>query len=592
MNEKTSNPRPRETASSTRKLGFRLAAVLFGLLPLVALEISLRVFNLAKPTDQADPLAGFNRQQTLFEKSGDVFQTARAREPFFNPQHFAAIKPTNGFRVFCFGGSTVFGHPYLSDTAFPKWLELELAASAPGRAIEAVNCGGISYASYRLAPIVREVMKYQPDLIVVATGENEFLEDRTYQRIKVQSGFRRSLEEKFFSLRSAMIVRNWLNREQHNSLTAPPPVTSTLSTEVNARLDDARSGYASYHRDDEWHRQVVNQFEDSLRAMIADCRGAKTPLILVTLGSNLRDCPPYKSEHKSDLGPEAEARWQSDFDAAAAAESKDPQAALALYEKAAAIDSEHALLNFRIARLLDRLGRVEPAREHYLRAKDQDICPLRMLDEVYQLQHKIAAETSTPLVDARSILEALSPDRLPGNDLYVDHVHPTIGGNQQIAQAVAARTLEMRLLPDASPLPAEKRRSEYHRHLQRLDATYFTNGRRRVEWLENWAQRKKLAEETMPKDVRGFLHQGFRSFELGAEEDAWKSFLTALEMDSSATKQIIARALQLRDEGRGESGQQLLNHLRRVVISRDVKADIEKASAVLRGDRAAVPAGQ
>ena len=73
--------------------------------------------------------------------------------------------------------------------------------------------------------------------------------------------------------------------------------TSGLKREVDTRLD-AQSGYGSYHRDDEWRQSVIDQYEESLRAMVKVCRDAQVPLILVNLGDNLRDCPPFKSEHR------------------------------------------------------------------------------------------------------------------------------------------------------------------------------------------------------------------------------------------------------------------------------------------------------
>ncbi len=566
-----------------RLLGFRVGAILVGILPFVLLEAGLRVLDLGKPIRPADSLSGFNRQFPLFEQVGDVYRTARMREPLFGPQEFAVAKPTNGFRVFCFGGSTVHGHPYLNDTAFPKWLELELAATDPSRCVEVVNCGGVSYASYRLAPIVREVLHHQPDLIVLAMGHNDFLEDRTYHTFKARSGFHRWIEDQALSLRTLACARQfieWLRGDipgtQRPESEGEPP-----SPEVNPRLDDSLAGYASYHRDDAWHRQVVSQFEDTTRAMIADCRAAEVPVMLVTLGSNLRDCPPFKSEHKAGLTPEAESRWQAAFDAAGDAEEKDLNAALGLYRKAEAIDDQHALLAYRLARCLDQLGQTDRAREYYLRAKDQDICPLRMLDRIYQIQFTIAAETKTPLVDARKLLEALSPDELPGSDFYLDHVHPAIGGHQRIARAIAEKIHEARLLPGAVPWTAEARRAAYHRHFQRLPLSYFPNGRRRVEWLENWARRQRLYAETLPKDARGFLHQGYRYLDFEEEADAWRSFQTALEKDSGAAKKLVAHALDLLDQGRAESAQKLLNRLNGTVADRDVKAEIEKAAALM-----------
>ena len=320
--ERTSaSPNLRPTCARARRWGFRIAAVGVGLLPLVTVEIVLRLLGVAAPASGTDPLAGFNRQLRLFERVQGRCQVIRSREPFFQPQSFAVVKPTNGYRIFCLGGSTVYGHPYLADTAFPKWLELELAATHPGRRVEAVNCGGISYASYRLAPIVREVLAYQPDLIVLAMGHNEFLEDRTYQPLKLRSDPRRWWEDRFNSLHLTALARSLFTRPTRDpSMSGTPEGGEQLPAEVSARLDGG-TGYASYHRDDEWHGQVIAQFSDAFRSMIDACRVAQVPVLVVTLGSNLRDCPPFKSEHRAGLSTEAELRWQVAFDAGTAAEA-------------------------------------------------------------------------------------------------------------------------------------------------------------------------------------------------------------------------------------------------------------------------------
>ena len=246
---------------SRNSILFRVLAVLAGLLPLIFLEIGLRIFNVGAAAPASDPLSGFNRNFPLFERHSSVYRTAQVREPFFCPQEFAAEKPRNGFRIFCFGGSTVHGHPYQSDTAFPKWLEIELAATDPTKSYQAINCGGVSYASYRLAPIVREVLNYQPDLIVVATGENEFLEDRTYHSLKSRSAFRAWLEDAAYSLRIVRVGRNCIHPPNANAQKGSG--SEQLPLEVQPKLDQ-ESGYASYHRDDAWHEQVLAQFEDSI----------------------------------------------------------------------------------------------------------------------------------------------------------------------------------------------------------------------------------------------------------------------------------------------------------------------------------------
>ena len=312
---------------------FRIGAVLLGLAAFILLEVTLRLFDIGQP----DNTSGFDPAAPLFERQGAVYRTARAREPFFCPQEFPAQKSSRAFRIFCLGGSTVYGHPYLSDTAFPRWLEMELAGADPTRTYQAVNCGGVSYASYRLLPILKEILRYQPDLVIITTGENEFLEDRTYQSLKSRSPFRAWFDHVAHSLRTLNLIRTWMRPTQ-------PQLTKTsvevpFSAEVKPRLDE-RSGYASYHRDDAWHQRVAEQFEQSINAMLSAARAAGVPVVLIKLGSNLRDCPPFKSEHRADLTPEHERAWQAAFDAATAAEAvehPDLERALTLYRKAEAI---------------------------------------------------------------------------------------------------------------------------------------------------------------------------------------------------------------------------------------------------------------
>ena len=524
------------------------------------IEVGLRCFDVGRPTDAPDPFAGFNRNFPLFERHGAVYRTARSREPLIAPLEFPADKPRGAFRAFCFGGSTVYGHPYVGDTAFPQWLELELAGSDPSRSWQAINCGGISYASYRIAPMVKEVLAYQPDLIVVATGENEFLEDRTYTALKSRSAAWAWVQAKVQSLRLAGLVRSW--RLGGAGDVAATSVGAVLGPTVNPRLD-YESGYASYRRDPAWRERVFAQFDESLRTIAADCRAAGVPLVLIGLGSNLRDCPPFKSAHRAGLAPEPEADWQAAFDIATAAEKTDLARALRYYREAAQIDAEHALLSYRIARVLDRLGRPAEALPYFLKARDDDICPLRLMSPQEKILEQVAADTRTPLVDVAALLRAKSPDGLPGNDWYLDHVHPTIGGNQLMAQAIVAQLRASGALASSAAVwPEAKRVEAYTRHFAALPPAYFADGERRVVWLENWSKRQKLAAETLPVDAAGFARMAFRCFELGQDETARASLREAFRRDRRIEKLVTARARQLAAEGRPDRAAVLLAHAR------------------------------
>jgi len=526
-----------------------VVAVGLALLPFLVAEAGLRLFGVGRPEESADALNGFNRRLPLFVRQGPDYRTATAREPFFNPQTFAATKPPHCFRVFCFGGSTVFGRPYKGETSFCQWLELELAAADPARSYEVINCGGISYASYRLVPLVKEALQYQPDLVILATGHNEFLEDRTYQAIKTRSAVRAKLEDAAYSLRLVNLARQWMGKAK----TAHPV---ELSPEVEPKLDRV-SGYASYHRDEAWRERVTAQFEESVRTMVSDCRAAGVPVILVKLGANLRDCPPFKSEHRPGLSADQEDAWQAAFEAGVAAEPTNAPAALAGYRQAEAIDATQALLDYRLARTLDRLGRAPEALQYYSRAKEQDVCPLRILAPFQEILARVAAETGAPLVDAAALIAAEAPDAIPGFDWYLDHVHPNIGGHQRIARALAEQVWRSGLCPETCRWTEEQRRRAYAQHLRQLGPQYFSDARRRVNWLNAWARRQRLAAEGLPSDAQGYARLGFRCMDLGDEEGAREALAQALQTDPAAVGLIRARARELEGEGRPEAAASL-----------------------------------
>jgi len=533
-------------------------ALCIGFAPFLLLEIGLRVFDVASPSLTDVPLVGFSKVQPLFEldEVAGTYRTSRARTLFFATQEFAADKPRNGFRVFCLGGSTVRGRPFEPESAFPRWLELELTGCDADREYEVVNCGGLSYASYRLRVLLAEVLQYQPDLIVLCTGHNEFLEDRTYSSLKERSAVRAWLEDRASSLRIVSTARSVLAADSGTSEAGGD--RTILKADVDARLDDP-TGYSSYHRDHEWQAGVIQHFELSIRAMIQMCSAAGVPVIVVLPGANLRDNAPFKSEHAAELPTGRELAWQRTFDAGAAA--FNPEQALEQYRVAETIDNGYALLSYRMARCLDQLGRHDEARRLYHRAKNDDVCPLRILDGMCDILTRIAEDTSTPLVDARTLFLSRSSHEMPGSDWYTDHVHPTIYGHQQIAQAIM-ETMQQKGWPQRlrgrSP---DSRRAAREAHLGKLGPAWFANGRRRVGWLENWARRQRLLEETEPVDARGFLRRGCRRYGFDERAAAWADFDEAFERDPSTETGILNFAFELFDQGRPAAAAEVVGAL-------------------------------
>ncbi len=152
------------------------------------LESGLRLAGMPTLAETRDPFVGFSAQLPLFQEQlgpqqQPLMVTAPDKRVWFNEQAFAAHKPAGTMRVFCLGGSTTYGRPYWDKTSYCGWLRELLPKMDEHRQWEVINAGGVSYASYRVAELMQELADYEPDLFIVYTAHNEFLERRTYAQL-------------------------------------------------------------------------------------------------------------------------------------------------------------------------------------------------------------------------------------------------------------------------------------------------------------------------------------------------------------------------------------------------------------------------
>jgi lysophospholipase L1-like esterase len=484
-----------------RRITFRVLAVLIGLLPILLLEGVFRLGGWGRPEYGDDPYVGFSDVKPLFvlNDSGDRYEIPNSRQTFFQPESFAASKQPNEFRIFCFGGSTVQGRPYSIETSFTTWLELSLQAADPSPQWEAVNCGGVSYASYRLVPIMKESLAYEPDLFIVYTGHNEFLEDRTYADIKNTPAWRKAIHERLIGLRMYGVCRSLWQRAAGIDDSEKRPDRVTLSTEVDALLD-YRGGLETYHRDDEWRRGVIAHFEHNLRNITRLARRAGVPLILVNPVSNLRDSPPFKCEPRTDLSAEQRAELERLWDEAKAMDWDRLDTKFGLVKRVLAIDDRYADAHFLLGRCYEAMGFTEQAKAEYIRAKDEDICPLRILAPMHEIIFSVAKQSRTTLVDAREMFEHEEKDGILGDQTLIDHVHPRIEGHQWIARALLEEMVRLRMV-SLRPAWEAKQQELYDERWKTLEPSYFPQSVARLEGLRLWAQ-GRVTRIGLPKSAR------------------------------------------------------------------------------------------
>jgi lysophospholipase L1-like esterase len=480
---------PRRRFRLLRGLMYRMAAVLLGLAPFVVAEGVFTLFDWGRADYSVDPFVGFRGMRPLFVPSDDGarFEIAESRQAFFRPDSFAREKGPNEFRIFCLGGSTVQGRPFAIETSFTTWLELSLRTAQPTRTWDVVNCGGVSYASYRLVPILEEVLQYKPDLVILYTGHNEFLEDRTYGHIKRIPEVVAAPSNLLMQTRTLTLLRGGYLRLRGQPPHAPDRLP-VLLTEVDAMLD-YRGGLKNYHRDENWRRNTIDHFRYNLRRMVRLADEAGVPLLLVNPVSKLRGCPPFKSQHRDGLTAEQLQQWEMLVDQAEECHGEDPHRSVSLLRQALKIDDQHAGLHHLLASCCDMLGMTDQARKHYVLAKEMDVCPLRMLEPMHDAVLDVARERGVPFVDVRCRIESLSRDHIPDDRYLLDHVHPSIEGHKLIAQWLMDDLIRQGVV---KPVDGWKdaREQAFRKHFESLDALYFFKGAQQLESLRRWTQGK------------------------------------------------------------------------------------------------------
>ena len=473
---------------------FRAGAVAIGLLPFLLLELALHLIGWVSPGGVADPYIGFSEIRPLFElnDSGEEYQISDSRKPLFCADEFLAEKPAHEFRIFCVGGSTVQGRPFATETSFTTWLELSLRAADGSKDWKVVNCGGVSYASYRLAPIMEELIQYQPDLIVLYTGHNEFLEDRTYEVVKTASPWVVRTHQRLSSLKTYEFVRSSFAARRN------PFSVSQLPAEVEARLD-FRDGLTAYSRDDVWKRDVVRHFEHNLRRMTKALSRSGAPIILCNPVSNLRDASPFKSQFSDGLSAENQNRIEQ---ALLPIESKLGESLaerIKLLEALIQLESNYAELHYQLGQAYFESDDFIKAKNHLIAAKENDVCPLRIIEPMYDVIDRVRSEFNLPFVDVKQFFESKSKAGIPGREHLIDHVHPTIHGHQLIAELLLDKLVEQGHVT-IDPNYESARKSSFESHLESLSFMYFELGKDRLDGLKRWAEGRVTKEKAQPQN--------------------------------------------------------------------------------------------
>ena len=214
---------------------------------------------------------------------------------------------------------------------------------------------------------------------------------------------------------------------------------------------------------------------------------AGVPLVLVNPMCNLADCPPFKSQHRDDLDPEDRRAFHALWEQAREHYHANKMVARKYLREALALDDQFAAIHYELGKCLESLAEPDEARAAFIRAKEMDVCPLRILEPMNAAVLTIARRTHTPVVDVRRMFSSASRDGILGGDWLVDHVHPSVQGHKRIAHALFEKLVELRMVKPGSDW-LRVRDEKFAQHEKTLDDFYYADGMRHLEAVKAWAR--------------------------------------------------------------------------------------------------------
>ena len=179
------------------------------------------------------------------------------------------------------------------------------------------------------------------------------------------------------------------------------------------------------------------------------------------------------------------------------------------------------------AQALRALDRIDEARIAFTQSRDEDICPLRALTPIREIVTNVARTKKTGFVDFVGVVNEHSPNRIPGSELFLDHVHPTIEGNRLLALAIVQEMLQEGIVSQAETWNEDLIAEISSELKDGLDEKTHAIALRNLSRVLTWAGKHDEAERLVnlavamiPEDSETHIQKGLLLWRAGDREAA------------------------------------------------------------------------
>lgn len=414
--------RPSAPLSRSRRVAFSLAALLLPLILLGLLELGLRMAGYGSNPALFQPVEGYPGYIQPNEQVAQRYFSSVANLPSIPFDWLSEPQADSTFRLVLQGGSTAAGWPYYFGADLADVLESHLNRMHPAFRFEVLNTSMAAVNSYTLLDLQPDVIALQPDAVLIYAGHNEF-----YGALGVGSsqglGSNPALIRLYLNLRpfrSVQLLQAGLSGLM--SLGRDTPGSAPGQTLMQSMVREQRIPL-----DSELYQKGLRQFESNMDRLLARYAEAGIPAYIGTLASNLRDQAPFLSG-VGDAAINEEAAAQRVEHASRLLARGDAAGALAASDSLLADAPRHAAAHFVRGRALEALGRPDEAKEAFLQAKELDELRFRAPEAMNEVITALAARHGATVVESREAFAQASRDGIIGQDLMLEHLHPTVAG--------------------------------------------------------------------------------------------------------------------------------------------------------------------
>ncbi len=388
----------------SRELLFKIISLSLPVLILLLLEGFLRLISYGDNLDLfiTNPKDGYEHYLIVNPTVGKkYFQELEYDSPANDI--FLKKKPKGTFRIFVMGSSTVKGFPFEYNLMFSRILQKRLEDVYPDRHIEVVNTAITAINSFTLLDYAGQIIKYDPDAVLLYAGHNEF-----YGAFGVGSNVKMSKSRKLtrlhlylMDLRLYQLIRNITNSTIRK-------IGSGKSDQVHGTLMKRIVANNKIPYDSDDYKLAMKRYKQNMRDIIKKFKNRKIPIFLSDVVSNVKDIKPLSY---MSTGSEDEA-WNAYVRAEDTYENAD-------YDR---------------------------ARQFYFEAKDLDGVRFRASEDLNHIIEELTREFETYYVPMLDLFQDSSLHNIVGNNLMTEHVHPNINGSFLMADAFYSEIVKSGIL--------------------------------------------------------------------------------------------------------------------------------------------------